>query len=216
VAAAFSATGEKSLLGAEVGLSGWPDMPVSIGFGQREAVLRDVVDQLWALPQDRVSQVVAALERRLLQRRRVSRGAVRLPPRMTARHVVEMQRGGVEIAAHSVHHPNFALLSAAEIVAEVTDSRRALETLCQVPVSGFAYPAGFVNADVARAVQSAGVGYAVTTEAGVNRGPANRHLLQRIGMPDDPVADFKRAFIGVVERADGQRPPADGALAAVR
>lgn len=213
VAAAFSATAERGLVGAEVGLPGWPDTPVSLGFGQREVVLRDVIDQLWTLPSERVTQVVAALERRLLKRRRVSRGAVRVPTRMTARHVVEMHRLGIEIAAHSVHHPNFELLTPAEVVAEVTDSTRALEQLCQTSVRGFAYPAGFVNADIARTVESCGVGYAVTTNAGVNRGQAPRHLLQRIGMPDDTVADFKRAFVGVVERADGQRAPADGTLA---
>jgi peptidoglycan/xylan/chitin deacetylase (PgdA/CDA1 family) len=214
VAAAFCMTGESGLVGAEVGLPGWPDAPVSLGFGRRAAVLRDVIDQLWTMPAERVTQVVAALERRLLQRRRVSRGSVRLPTRMTARHVAEMHRCGVEIAAHSVHHPNFALLPTAEVVAEVTDSVRALEQLCQTSVRGFAYPAGFVNADVARAVESCGVGYAVTTDAGVNRALQSRLLLKRIGMPDDPVADFKRAFIGAVERADGQRALADGALAA--
>jgi peptidoglycan/xylan/chitin deacetylase (PgdA/CDA1 family) len=213
---AFSATAERAFHGAEFGLVGWPDRPMTLGWGQREVVLRQVIDCLWTMPHHQVVLAVAAIERRLLQRRRLSRGSMRLAARMTARQVLEMHRRGVEIAAHSVHHPNLEQLGAAEVLAEAVDSQRALEALCQAPVHGFAYPAGFVNAEVARLVESSGLGYAVTTEPGVNQASTPRHQLQRIGMPDDSVADFKRAFVGVVERSAARQPAPTGRLAPVR
>jgi peptidoglycan/xylan/chitin deacetylase (PgdA/CDA1 family) len=216
VGLAFSATSMRSFNGAQFGLTGWSDRPMSLGLGQREVVLREVIDCLWSMPHHRVMSSVAAIERELLQRRRLSRGAMRLPARMTARQVLEMHRNGVEIAAHSVHHPNLEQLEPAEVVAEVVDSRRALESLCQAPVRGFAYPAGFVNSEVARAVELSGLDYAVTTQAGVNPVGVPRHQLMRIGMPDDSVSDFKRAFIGVVERAAARQASTPSQLAPVR
>jgi peptidoglycan/xylan/chitin deacetylase (PgdA/CDA1 family) len=216
VGLAFSATADRSFNGAQFGLKGFGERPRSLGFGQREVVLRDVIDTLWTMPHHEVMLAVGALERQMLKRRRLSRGSMRLPARMTSRQVLEMHRRGVEIAAHSVHHPNLEQLTPAEVVAEVVDSRRALESLCQAPVRGFAYPAGFINADVIQAVESSGLDYAVTTQAGVNPAGTARHQLMRIGMPDDSVADFKRAFIGVVERAAARVPATSTRLAPVR
>jgi peptidoglycan/xylan/chitin deacetylase (PgdA/CDA1 family) len=206
VAAAFSATAVPAFDPAEVGLPGWRSSQVPLGFGHRQAVLRDVIDALWELPQPQAITAVGALERVLLRDRRFPRTAVRTPPRLTAAEVRTMHRRGVEIGAHSVHHGNFERLCAQEIVAQVEDSRTALEALCDAPVRGFAYPAGRLNPAVVRTVASCSVDYAVTTAPGVNRAGTPPHALMRIGMPDDPVGDFKRAFVGVVRATD---PPPD-------
>lgn len=210
VAAAFSVTEAAVFDPLDVGLPGWPAAPVPLGFGHRQAVLRDVIDTLWELPQAQVTACVAALERALLRDRRFPRAVLRTPPRLTAAEVRAMHRRGVEIGAHSVHHGNFERLGPREIVAQVEDSCAALEALCDAPVRGFAYPAGRLNPAVVHTVAACSVDYAVTTAPGVNRPGTPPHALQRIGMPDDPVGDFKRAFVGVVREttvATGGQPP---------
>lgn len=115
----------------------------------------------------------------------------------------ELQRRGGEIGAHSVRHPNLRLLSAGETLDEMLDSRRTLQELCQAPVEGFAYPGGQMGGTTVQAARAAGFRHAVTTAGGINRTGCDLLQLGRIGMPDTPVADFKRAFSARLLRAAG-------------
>lgn len=219
LAAAFGVTARSAFDPGEAGLPGWGIGPVAIGrLGRlgREALARDVADQVWELPPARVDAAVAAIERQLLGRDGAARAAARTPARMTAAEVQEIHRRGVEIAAHSVRHGNLRRMSPSEITAEVQDSRASLESLCDAPVRGFAYPAGRLDDAVVRTVAAcAGIDYAVTTEPGVNHAGTPAHALRRVGMPDAPIGDAKRAFLGALRRGCAAATPATGPVAAV-
>jgi peptidoglycan/xylan/chitin deacetylase (PgdA/CDA1 family) len=105
----------------------------------------------------------------------------------------------VEIGAHSVSHRNLALMDDADVRAEMKTSKTCLETLCQAPITGFAYPAGKTTHAVKEAARAGGFTYALTTARGLNRAAFDPFNLMRIGMPDSGVADFKRC-LGTIAR----------------
>lgn len=72
---------------------------------------------------------------------------------------------GHEVASHTVTHPHPTLFSPPALLPELTEDRAALEALVGYPVRGFAYPYGEYNADVLRALQSAGLEYARTVNS---------------------------------------------------
>ncbi len=52
-----------------------------------------------------------------------------------------------EIAVHTVTHPDLLQLNAEQIIREVDDDRKALESLCRYPIVGMAYPGGFCDSE---------------------------------------------------------------------
>jgi peptidoglycan/xylan/chitin deacetylase (PgdA/CDA1 family) len=70
--------------------------------------------------------------------------------------IAEAAASGVEIGSHSRTHPQLDLLPKARMRAEVRDSRSELEDRLQQSVRSFAYPYGYFNAEVKRAVNRAG------------------------------------------------------------
>jgi peptidoglycan/xylan/chitin deacetylase (PgdA/CDA1 family) len=156
---------------------------------QREHALKTLGDVLWAHADVSRDETVTEIERQLgVDGRRYA------PPLLTPDEVVQMAKAGVEIAAHTVNHWNLARLPAAEVASEMRASREYLERLCGVPVTGFAYPAGHKSAEVVRMAREVGFAYAVSTVSGINRHPPSMFELERIGMPDSSVADFKRSW----------------------
>jgi len=86
---------------------------------------------------------------------------------------------------------------------EMKTSRAALEALCDAPINGFAYPAGWKNADAEAAAREVGFDYAVGTTRGVNdRSRLDPFTLARVGMPDTGVSDLKRALTTVTPLQD--------------
>jgi len=120
--------------------------------------------------------------------------------RMNSRQVVEMHRAGIEIGAHSVRHSNLSLETPDVVRHEMQTSKNVLEALCDAPINGFAYPAGWKNADTEAAARECGFDYAVSTISGINRTTSDRFTLARVGMPDTPVSDLKRALVSVIQR----------------
>ena len=78
----------------------------------------------------------------------------------------DLERLGVEIGSHTVHHVELPALSSAAALDELVVSRRALELHLGHPVQWFAYPAGRVDASVLPLVHRAGYVLAVTTRPG--------------------------------------------------
>jgi peptidoglycan/xylan/chitin deacetylase (PgdA/CDA1 family) len=85
-------------------------------------------------------------------------------PLLTGDQVEKLAAAGIEIGSHSATHVRLADLDAGQIEAEVSGSRVSLGELIGVPVRGFAYPYGSMNATVRRAVQDAGYDYACAVE----------------------------------------------------
>lgn len=195
VIAALAGTSLQTLDLQAVGLAGpLPRLPLSSW--HRVATAEAVLEHLWTLPIERVLEVVGRIEQALGPScRPVARAA-----RLGAGQIREMHRRGVEIGAHSVRHPNLKLVSEADLQQEMIASREMLESLCQAPIDGFAYPGGRMNDATAVAAQAVGFRYAVATISAVNRAPYDHFKLCRIGMPDSPVADFKRALSATMLR----------------
>lgn len=69
---------------------------------------------------------------------------------------------GHEIASHSVSHPFLTDLSTGDLIKEILKDRETLENLCETTVTGFAYPFGMFNQQIASVLESLGIEYART------------------------------------------------------
>jgi peptidoglycan/xylan/chitin deacetylase (PgdA/CDA1 family)/glycosyltransferase involved in cell wall biosynthesis len=73
---------------------------------------------------------------------------------------------GWEIGAHTMTHAKLPELPAAEALAELRDSKAALEEALNTEIISFAYPYGALNEKVKALAQQAGFTYAVATDTG--------------------------------------------------
>jgi peptidoglycan/xylan/chitin deacetylase (PgdA/CDA1 family) len=100
------------------------------------------------------------------------------PSFLTWPELARLQRLGIEIGSHTVHHLELPYLSSRAALAELVDSRRALERHLDHPVQWFAYPGGAVDRAVVPLVRKAGYVLAVTTRPGTSqraRAPLELH-----------------------------------------
>jgi peptidoglycan/xylan/chitin deacetylase (PgdA/CDA1 family) len=195
----LDATDAPFLVPAEFGIP-LADERLSLGRWQRARTVASVLDALWTLGHDRVLDTIARLERALPPARRVAPVA----RRMNSAQLCELHRAGIELGAHSVRHSNLRLETPAVVRQEMLTSKRELERLCDAPISGFAYPAGWKNADTEAAARECGFTYAVSTVNGINAPGADLYTLRRVGMPDTAVADLKRALVPVIQRSSSR------------
>ena len=83
------------------------------------------------------------------------------PGRMlTWSQVAEARAAGIEIAAHSLLHPQLDQLPPRKLHEELSTSKAQLEDRLGAPVSGLAYPFGYSSARVRQAARDLGHGYA--------------------------------------------------------
>ena len=94
---------------------------------------------------------------------------------LTVEEARSLREHGVELGAHSRSHRELPGLDDAELVEEITSSRRKLERILGEPISSFAYPYGCFDERVVDAVRAAGFASACT----VARRPAR--------LDDDPL-----------------------------
>jgi peptidoglycan/xylan/chitin deacetylase (PgdA/CDA1 family) len=85
-------------------------------------------------------------------------------PLMSARQVGELAAAGMEIGSHSATHGRLVGVDSGQLEAEVSGSRASLAELLGVPVRGFAYPYGSMDAAARGAVRAAGYEYACAVE----------------------------------------------------
>jgi peptidoglycan/xylan/chitin deacetylase (PgdA/CDA1 family) len=102
------------------------------------------------------------------------------PGYVTADQLLQLDHNGIEIASHTVDHPDLARSSAGSRMQELVDSKRWLEQLVGHPVLDFAYPSGKFNPQVVSEVQMAGYDTAVTTMTSVDHSRADRYVWTRV------------------------------------
>jgi peptidoglycan/xylan/chitin deacetylase (PgdA/CDA1 family) len=108
-----------------------------------------------------------------------------------------MMAHGIEFGGHTVSHPFFSRLSAAEALWEASECKYRIEQELQRPVDCFAYPngreedLGIGSKDLLRA---AGYRAAVTTIWGMNSPTTDRMELRRGGPWEDSLAVFAYKF----------------------
>jgi peptidoglycan/xylan/chitin deacetylase (PgdA/CDA1 family) len=97
--------------------------------------------------------------------------------------VRNLRAAGIEIGAHTVHHPILRLLNDAEAEREIAESRRQLEVIVGDSISLFAYPNGQPERDYedrhVSMVRKLGFTAAVSTAPGVSRPGDDVHQLKR-------------------------------------
>jgi len=126
---------------------------------------------------------------------------------------------GMEVGAHTLTHPFLDRLDPAEQSREIGGSVARIAERLGVRPDGIAYPGGAFDAGSIAAARAAGLHYAVTTRAGVNRSGAPRFELRRRGFDEGmclaPNGHFSRRLARAeLEGAfDGLRGARSGASA---
>lgn len=128
-----------------------------------------------------IDQIIRSLKHRPMnERSRLSRAIaeiadVQLPEdlMLTSDQLRGLRRAGMEIGAHTAHHPILARLDADDARTEIVSGRQTLESLLGESVSLFAYPNGKFPSDytLEHAALAADLGFdaAVTTVPGASR-----------------------------------------------
>jgi peptidoglycan/xylan/chitin deacetylase (PgdA/CDA1 family) len=101
-------------------------------------------------------------------------------PYVTKAQVLEMDRGGIEIASHTVHHANLAGMSFGGAMNELVQSKQWLEQLVGHPVVDFAYPSGKFTPQTMVAVEHAGYSTAVTEQVSITHSMDDRYRWTRV------------------------------------
>jgi len=142
----------------------------------RAATLGSLTEASKYLPPQERSRLVGRLQ--TLVGERASEGLM-LTPEM----VVNLDRHGIEIGAHTVTHPILTSLDDASAMQEIRDSKRELEAIVGKPVTLFAYPNGKVGKDFdhrhVAMVREAGFQAAFTTAVGAITRHHDRYQLPR-------------------------------------
>jgi peptidoglycan/xylan/chitin deacetylase (PgdA/CDA1 family) len=114
---------------------------------------------------------------------------------VSADQILEMDRGGIQIASHTVNHANLARASYGSIMYELVESKRSLERLVGHPVVDFAYPSGKFSASVISALTMAGYDTAVTELFSYTHTMADRYMWTRVRVGGgESLADFITAL----------------------
>ena len=99
---------------------------------------------------------------------------------MTWSQVDALDRAGMEIGSHTVHHPSLPRLGLSALRFELDTSRSDLEAHIGHPVVDFCYPGGELNQTVVNEVARTGYLSATTTKSGVARRGDNPLELPRL------------------------------------
>lgn len=191
VIAILGGTQARSLDTQALGLTELPATLSLSAIHRRDTCIR-LLASLWQRNAADIHQAIRQM-RSMLKPRYLSQLDAR---RMTSKQVQFLAGTGpgFTIGDHTVSHIDPRHLTQAQLRDELFSSRRALQELCQQPIDSFAYPAGRISVCMPDLLAKAGFHHAVTTERGINQYPCNRYEIARIGMPDTPVGDFKRAI----------------------
>jgi predicted ATP-grasp superfamily ATP-dependent carboligase/peptidoglycan/xylan/chitin deacetylase (PgdA/CDA1 family) len=112
--------------------------------------------------------------------------------------IVQLDKEGpLRFEAHSVTHPNLAMLPREAAEAEIRGSKGALEKHLGRPTNVFCYPGGIFTAREEKLVADAGFRLAVSCNPGLNVAGGDRFALRRQPIePRDNMLDFRAKLAG--------------------
>jgi peptidoglycan/xylan/chitin deacetylase (PgdA/CDA1 family) len=150
-----------------------PSRPILITFddGYRDALYR-ASPVLVALGMRATAYVITS---------RISNGDVSF---LGWRHLVQLERRGVEIGSHTVSHRQLPGLSDSAALGELVRSRRVLERRLGHRVPWLAYPIGAFDSRIERLARRAGYVLAVTTQHGTRQSAQRPLALPRLRILD--------------------------------
>jgi peptidoglycan/xylan/chitin deacetylase (PgdA/CDA1 family) len=108
--------------------------------------------------------------------------AARLPERrlLSWDKVREINKNGIAIGSHTLTHRRLSKLVPEDALAEIRESKQAIEEQLGLPVRHFAYPYGDTSESIAAMVRKAGYRTACTTMSGFNWAELNPFSLRRL------------------------------------
>jgi peptidoglycan/xylan/chitin deacetylase (PgdA/CDA1 family) len=121
---------------------------------------------------------------------------------LTAGQVVQLDRAGVEIGSHTVHHLDLTSADPLTLRIELEASKSDLEQLLGHPVLDFCYPSGRFDAAVEAAVEAAGYQSATTEQPGTSHSWAGRLAWTRVRVAGGEQLSAFRASLGPSDPAD--------------
>ena len=148
---------------------------------EKQAALRAVARELQSLPPGRREALLARLAADL----RVEGLAPATPRSLGADQLREMASDGISIGSHGHSHDSFLHLNRAQLLAELAESKRVLESVMERPVPWLAYPYGDFSPEVAAAAAEAGYRGACTTIEQLNNGIPDPFAVRRMGVDDN-------------------------------
>ena len=92
----------------------------------------------------------------------------------------EMSQNGMEIASHTVSHPDLTSLENEDIEWELEESKRVISEKLSQKVEGVAFPYGETNSKIQKKTRELGYSYAVINETGTVMPSDDRYSLKRI------------------------------------
>ncbi|MGZ4171245.1 MAG: polysaccharide deacetylase family protein [Solirubrobacteraceae bacterium] len=92
------------------------------------------------------------------------------PGRIAPADVATLQRAGMRIGSHGLHHRDWRRISDHELAGELTESRRALSEIVNLDVVEAACPFGSYDRRVIKALRTAGYARAYTSDGGATQG----------------------------------------------
>ncbi len=164
---------------------------------QRARAIGLMIDRIkYSDPEQRVALSAAVAERAKVARR----GDLM----MSSQQVRGLHRGGMRVGAHTHSHPILAKLAAAQVSAEIDQSKRVLERLLGERVGLFAYPNGVPGTDFlpesVACVRGAGFDAAVSTAHGAAGPGSDLHQLPRFTPWDRSRARFCMRLVANLRR----------------
>jgi len=154
--------------------------------------LRNILGRLWDLSYDQIQPLVD------LNRARQANLDKLCPALMDRHHVKHLVTCGMEVAAHTHHHPNLTKETDLVIEEEIIQSKQLLEDWTGGPVQGFATPHGFVDERVKAICSKQNITYIASTDRGSNQ-PLVPYHLARFGVADAALPTLKRSLTGSID-----------------
>lgn len=153
------------------------EAPIELGDIQnRVAVAHQLIKKIKYLPfeQRKILIDTLYLENKISERPRKM---------MSVQQIQQLQQLGIEIGAHTVDHPILKVMDKTEQLAQMQQSKQALEKILPHRVKGFAYPNGKVDVDYDFTTRSLaeeiGFDYAVSTNWGISSKHTDKFQLNR-------------------------------------
>jgi len=106
----------------------------------------------------------------------------------------EMTASGMTIGSHTVHHEFLSSISEKEVISELRESKKNLETRLETRIESFSYPGGRYNSKTVCSVEEAGYDCAFLAETGINSLRDHRLKLKRINISDDNITTKSGKF----------------------
>lgn len=160
---------------------------------------REVNRLKYAAPEDRLR--VTAMVADLVAELDLNRRPAAVPLRWSEAR--ELHLAGIELGAHTVHHPILSQLGKEEQREEIQQSRRRLTEVLGAEPQTFAMPNGSrkdFDQHTLALLQELRFHAACTTVRGSNRPGANLHILRRLGIGSDSHAILRARLAGLFDQ----------------